>query len=34
MDAHMVEVIDAAAIPEKTKIDLKKLMEGHDIFLE
>ncbi|GAB7015743.1 DNA-directed RNA polymerase subunit A'' [Methanogenium cariaci] len=31
MDAHMVEVIDAAAIPEKTKTDLKKLMEGHDI---
>jgi len=31
MDPKMVEVIDAAQIPEKTKNDLKKLMEGHTV---
>ena len=31
MDPKMVEVIDAAEIPEITKNDLKKLMEGHTI---
>ena len=31
MDPKMVEVIDAAEIPETTKNDLKKLMEGHTI---
>ncbi|MDE4907038.1 DNA-directed RNA polymerase subunit A'' [Methanogenium marinum] len=34
MDAKMVEVIDAAEIPETTKNDLKKLMEGHTISSE
>ena len=34
MDSHMIEVIDAAEIPEKTKTDLKKLMEGHAVSSE
>ncbi len=34
MDSNMVEVIDAAQIPEKTKTDLKKLMEGHNVSSE
>jgi DNA-directed RNA polymerase subunit A" len=34
MDSTMVEVIDAAQIPEKTKTDLKKLMEGHTVSSE
>ncbi|KAF1078895.1 DNA-directed RNA polymerase subunit A'' [Methanogenium sp. MK-MG] len=34
MDSNMIEVIDAAEIPEKTKTDLKKLMEGHEISSE
>lgn len=34
MDPKMVEVIDAAEVPETTKNDLKKLMEGHTISSE
>ena len=34
MDSHMIEVIDAAEIPEKTKTDLKKLMDGHEVSSE
>lgn len=34
MDARMVEEIDAADIPEKTKNDLKKMMDGHTISSE
>ncbi|WFN34818.1 DNA-directed RNA polymerase subunit A'' [Methanogenium sp. S4BF] len=34
MDSRMIEEIDAAQIPEKTKTDLKKLMEGHAVSSE
>lgn len=34
MDSRMIEEIDAAQIPEKTKNDLKKLMEGHTVSSE
>jgi DNA-directed RNA polymerase subunit A" len=34
MDSSMIAEIDAAEIPEKTKADLKKLMEGHTVSSE
>lgn len=34
MNSSMIDVIDAAEIPEKTKIDLKNLMEGHAVSSE
>ena len=34
MDARMIGEIDAAEIPEKTKNDLKRMIDGHDISSE